>query len=222
MQVMRAEQALCEKGLKMGHKIDENTFFTLENCPDPKRLLWRTTGRRPVSSNVIFELNSVQRTSPTGISGNYVELHYPRNGVAIVPLFTGSDGLPRFVMERQFRHGTQSVCLEFPAGLVEKTEATETAARRELLEETGLIAGQLTHLGRPCLNTAYMDNYTDIFLAQDLELAVPLTERHLDADEQIDVLSVPVSYVLAHAGFGELNNGSSLLGLLFYLLKTYH
>ncbi len=208
---------LIQEELNMNKKLDERTFFTLETCPDPKRLRWETKGRSLVAKTVLFELNKVRREDPRGVAGDYVELSFPRNGVAIVPVFIGSDGVKRFVMERQFRHGTESITLEFPAGLVERGEDPEVAARRELLEETGLSAGKLTYLGSPRLNSAFMDNYTDIFLAEELEVQTSIEERKLDADEQIDVLSVPVSYVMEHMGEGELNNGSSLMGLLFYI-----
>ena len=45
------------------------------------------------------------------------------------------------VMVRQFRHGSRGVTLEIPGGLVDPGEAPAEAAVRELLEETGFVAG---------------------------------------------------------------------------------
>ena len=198
-------------------KLDQNTFNTLENSPDPSRLLWKTESRRHDGNTVLFDVNSVHRKGPDGREGDFVELDFARGGVTILPYFTGSDGIPRFVMERQFRHGSESVTLEFPAGLVEKGEPASEAAVRELWEETGLKAGKITFLGSVCQNSAYMRCPVGFYLAEDMSVEIGLEDRKLDQNEQIDILTVPVSYVLENMGEGELTNGAALLAIPFFL-----
>lgn len=48
---------------------------------------------------------------------------------------------------QQYKHGPGRVSLTFPAGFIEDLEKPADACRRELLEETGLHAGKLIHLG---------------------------------------------------------------------------
>ncbi len=192
----------------------EEAFYNLKTCPDPKHLLWKTTDRSLLSRTVLFDVNKVHREGPEGRSGDFVELDFPRDGVIMIPVFKDAEGRERFVMERQFRHGSESVSLEFPAGLVEEGEDPKDAARRELLEETGLISNNLMHLGHVNQNSAYMNVTVDVYLATELELR---EGQNLDATEQIDVLTVETDYVLEHAGEGELDNGASLLALVFYL-----
>lgn len=48
----------------------------------------------------------------------------------------------KFVIERQYRHGTQSVEYELCAGIIEEGESPMAAAQRELLEETGYSGGE--------------------------------------------------------------------------------
>ena len=43
----------------------------------------------------------------------------------------------RWVMTEQYRHGSQTIELEFPAGIINKGETPEQAALRELQEECG-------------------------------------------------------------------------------------
>ena len=146
-----------------------------------------------------------------------MELDFVRGGITIIPFFFGTDGIARFVMERQYRHGSESVTLEFPAGLVEKGEPEAEAAARELLEETGLKAKTMSYLGAVCQNSAYMKCPSAFFLAEDLTVETDIKDRLLDENEQIDILTVPVSYVLDNIGEGGLTNGAALQSIPFFL-----
>ena len=50
-------------------------------------------------------------------------------------------------MVRQYRKATGCELLELPAGVIEEDESPLDAARRELREETGLDADELTGIG---------------------------------------------------------------------------
>ena len=71
------------------------------------------------------------------------------------------------VMVRQWRHGARAVTLEIPGGLVDPGETPAAAAARELLEETGFRAGQLTSLGSINPNPALFANRCHMEVAQD-------------------------------------------------------
>lgn len=200
-------------------RIDEHTFDSLESAPSPSRLYWETTSRNRIYDTPIFGINSVHRRSKDGREADFVELDSPQ-WVNIVPYFIGGDGVPYFVMERQFRHGSDSVTLEFPAGLVEKGESPRDAGLRELFEETGLVSHSFKLIGTVCPNSAFMNNCANFFLAQDLELVAPEDERRLDANESIDLVSIPVPYVLEHLGTGEMDNGIMLMAGFYFLREA--
>lgn len=64
--------------------------------------------------------------------------------VCVVPLL--DDG--SVLLERQFRYPVGQVLIEVPAGKLDsKAEDPQEAAKRELLEETGAVAGELIELG---------------------------------------------------------------------------
>ena len=63
--------------------------------------------------------------------------------VTLVPV----DDQNRVWFVRQYRHAAEEVLLELPAGMVEPGELLLDCARRELLEETGLTAGELSLVG---------------------------------------------------------------------------
>ena len=196
--------------------LTERTFPSPDTSPSPLRLYWETLGRSNVAKTVLFDVNTVRRVGPDGKQGDFVELDFAHDGVTIIPYFIGTDGVARFVMERQFRHGSESVTLEFPAGLVEKGENASDAAERELWEETGLKANSLRPLGTVCQNSAYMNCYVSFFLAEDMEVVTSLESRKLDDNEQIDIVCVPVREVLDKIGEGEMDNGASVMALSFF------
>ena len=74
-----------------------------------------------------------------------------------------------FVLEEQYRHGIQSVCVELPAGVVEKDEDPLTAAQRELKEETGYTDGEWIPYGSYAPNTSGCNNICFSFIALGVE-----------------------------------------------------
>lgn len=200
-------------------RVDEFSFHTLENAPDPSRLIWETTSRNRVYDTPIFSINNVHRKSQDGREGTFVEIDSPQ-WVNIVPYFMGKDGVPRFIMERQFRHGSETVTLEFPAGLVEKGESPRDAGLRELEEETGLVAHSFKYIGSVCPNSAFMNNSANFFLAEDMELVCSEEERKLDANEAIDIVTIPVAEVLEKLGTGEMDNGIMVMSGFFFLREA--
>src|SRR5262249_33847915 len=65
----------------------------------------------------------------------------------VVPMLdepTAAD--PRVLLIRQFRHAADGFIWEIPAGTLDAGEDPATCAARELLEEAGCVARQMTHL----------------------------------------------------------------------------
>lgn len=90
----------------------------------------------------------------------------------------------KFVMERQYRYGLGCTCVEICAGVMEKGETPEEAARRELEEETGYVGGQWKKFMTISGNPSTTNNLTHCFIARGVK---PLGKRHLDKTEDLDV-----------------------------------
>jgi 8-oxo-dGTP pyrophosphatase MutT (NUDIX family) len=73
------------------------------------------------------------------------------------------------VMVRQFRFGVGYPTLETPGGMVDPGEDSLTAARRELLEETGYSGGTWRYLGAVEPNPAIHDHLCHHWLAEGVE-----------------------------------------------------
>jgi ADP-ribose pyrophosphatase len=83
---------------------------------------------------------------------------------------------------RQYRYAADAICTELPGGVVDKEEDPETAAKRELLEETGHVARRWSHVGKLFANPGRQTNSVHIFLAEDLHHAA---DQDLDESEQM-------------------------------------
>ncbi len=67
----------------------------------------------------------------------------------------------------QYKHGARASGLTFPAGMIEAGEPPEEAMRRELLEETGYLAGETKFLGRYVCNSNQGAGWAYLFLLED-------------------------------------------------------
>lgn len=93
------------------------------------------------------------------------------------------DDLGRVALARQYRHAVGKELLEFPAGGLEPGEDPWEAARRELKEETGLVAEEWAFLGSFFSSPGFLHEELHAFLARSLSL----TDQELDEDEEIEV-----------------------------------
>ncbi|WP_437290137.1 NUDIX hydrolase [Sorangium sp. So ce406] len=99
----------------------------------------------------------------------------------------------RVILARQYRPGPDRILDELPGGGVEPGETPEQAAARELLEETGYVAGRLLPLGRP-LECAYSTIERHAFLAVE---CARRGAQSLDETEFIDVIEKPIEAFVA-------------------------
>jgi ADP-ribose pyrophosphatase len=196
-------------------KLTENCFDKFDPDASDEHLMWKDTSRTFDRDCRIFNVSTIHRVAHDGREGDFVEIESP-DWVTMIPVFSGTDGVKRFLMERQFRHGSEKVTIEFPAGLIEKGEKAEDAARRELLEETGLECGKCTLMGRISPNSAFMNNHSSFFLMEDLNV---VSGQNLDQNEQIDVITIPVDDAVRLMGSGKFDNGMMMLALGFYLRR---
>ncbi len=174
-------------------------------------LEWKTLSKRRVQDCRIFSVVMAEREAEGGRRGEFVEIDSP-DWIVAIPWFR-KDGVPYFIMEDQFRHGSESVTREFPAGLVEKGEEARAAAERELMEETGM-AGTFTELGCVCPNNAFMSNHQTFFLVTGIERK---GGQSLDPDEIIDVVEVPVEEAIRSMGTGLYSNGIMMMAIGFFM-----
>lgn len=98
----------------------------------------------------------------------------------------------KLLLVRQFRPPIDNYIIEFPAGLVDGSEKHETAALRELKEETGYI-GKVTGVTCPVYNSPGMTNETTALVYMDIDENLPENlnpKTQMEQTEDIEVLLV--------------------------------
>lgn len=144
-----------------------------------------------------------------------------RNYVVIV----ASDEEGNYLCVRQFRHGIKKVTTEFPAGGIEGAGSREQetgrdsevpedaleAAKRELLEETGYVSDEWSHLLTVPSNATLADNYAYIFTAKNCRKA---GSQKLDETEFLNVRKYTFAEIEDMINKGEFQQAVHVLGWL--------
>lgn len=129
--------------------------------------------------------------------------------VVLVPLQDGPDG-PELLMLRQYRHALDKTILELPAGTRGWDEDWLVCAQRELREETGHRAKSFTLLGEIWPTPGLSNELMQIYLATGLQ-PDPLPQ---DVDEEIEVVALSLTEMVAMAGDGRICDAKSIIGIL--------
>jgi ADP-ribose pyrophosphatase len=168
--------------------------------------LWETQrGREEIYDGVILHVVRDTVTLPNGKEATReVALH--NGAVCIVPLT--EDGF--VYLEKQFRYPMGGVLTEIPAGKTDRGEDPFLAAKRELREETGLLAQKWTYLGEYYPSPAILSEKIQMYLAEELSQA----ETDPDDDEFLTVEKVPLSDAVASVLRGEIPDGKTQCALL--------
>jgi ADP-ribose pyrophosphatase len=135
------------------------------------------------------------------------ELVRHQGAAAVVPVDAG--GMVTLV--RQYRTAHDAVMLEIPAGKLDSPdEKTLDCARRELKEETGLVAGRMELLMHMTPTPGYDTEFVDIYLATELGEG----RAHPDEDEFLQVERMPLQEAAQRVMRGEFGDAKTAVGLL--------
>jgi ADP-ribose pyrophosphatase len=160
----------------------------------------------------VFSVYSDDVIEPTGVR-NTREVIRHNGSVVILAVDESNDpNDPEIIFERQYRHAAGQLLLELPAGRREPDEAPLSAAKREMIEETGYRAKRWTLLTKYFASPGFLGEWMQIYLARDIREGVSQPE----ADEQIEVVKIPLSKALALAQSNKIHDGKTLIGLMLY------
>lgn len=176
----------------------------MTGTPGPSKMV------REIYRGRVVNLNVETVTLPNGAT---VELEVIRHqgAAAVVPL--KDDG--SVVLIRQYRHAAGGYIYEIPAGKLDPGEDPRHCAARELEEEIGCRASSLIRLLSFFTTPGFTDEVIHIFLATGL---TPGTQ-HLDHDEVLEVVEMPLDAAIARIQDGTIRDGKTIVGLQAVYLR---
>lgn len=165
-----------------------------------------------VAQSRLFKVESVHLKFSNGVERVYERMRNSgRGAVMLVPLLDENT----ILLIREYSAGTHSYELGFPKGLIDPGENAMEAGNRELMEEIGYGARELTHMKQVTLAPGYFGSRMDILLAQDLYPE----QREGDEPEPLDVVPWPLDKLDQLMARPDFSEARSICGL--FLLQDW-
>lgn len=168
-------------------------------------------GRRVHQGRVIaLDIDTVRY--PDGSTGEMEVIRHPGASAVVPVLGDAHEADPTLLLIQQYRYATGGMLFEIPAGRLDAGEDPAVCAARELREETGCVAAQVTHLFTMFTTPGFTDEVIHLYAATGLTRGAAAREAH----EFIELLEVPLSAALAMVDRGEIRDAKTALGLLYF------
>ena len=167
---------------------------------------WTTIGSRPVYENPWIAVREDSVIRPDGSPGIYGVVHFKYKAVGVLPV----DEAGRIWLVGQFRYPLGRESWEIPEGGGHGDESHEETARRELREETGLIAGRLELIATSHLSNSVSDEFAHVYRATDLVPGPSAPE----GTERLEVRLVDWAEAWGMLQRGEITDSMTVIALL--------
>ncbi|MEL6276555.1 MAG: NUDIX hydrolase [Bacteroidota bacterium] len=166
---------------------------------------WTTKSTQTAYENPWIKIEHNEVVNPSGGDGIYGVVRFKNQAIGIVPI----DEEGNTYLVGQWRYPLQEYHWEIPEGGCPKGENPLDTAKRELKEETGLVAEQWEFLLDFHLSNSVTDEYGVAYVARGLrqEEATP------EATEDITVRKVPLQTAVQMMLNGEIKDALSVLAL---------
>jgi ADP-ribose pyrophosphatase len=167
---------------------------------------------RPIHHGRVVNLSVDTVRFPDGSVGE-LEMIRHSGAAAVLPVFgSAADRDPDVMLIRQYRYASGGYIYEVPAGRPDQPgEDWEVCARRELEEETGLVAGRFEYLTAIHTTPGFTDELIHLFIARDLSEGA----LSRDVDEFIELVRLPLSHATEMIRRGEISDGKTICTLLY-------
>ncbi len=167
---------------------------------------WKTLDSKYLWQSRWYSLRQDRLRTQQGHEFTYTLVEHP-GAVWIVPVT--ADG--QIALIRNYRYTVDDWCYEVPAGGLSPDLAPEVIAHRELLEEIGGTAADMSCLGQFYTSNGISNEIAYVYLAMGVELG----ETHREPTELMELRLVPVEEAMRMAREGAITDGPSALALLW-------
>ena len=152
----------------------------------------------------VFDLREDAIRFPDGTEAIYTVLANPESAF-VVPVFANGDT----TLVRQWRHAWNISSWEVPAGTFNAGETALECARRELVEETGLVAARYRSLG-VVRGAAILTGPAHLFLAEEISESARTPEKY---EQDMEVMRLPFMEAIEAALEGQIVHAGSVTAL---------
>jgi 8-oxo-dGTP pyrophosphatase MutT (NUDIX family) len=167
---------------------------------------WKTITRKKIYENPWISLEEHDVIIPSGKKGIYGKIFFKNKALGIIPL----DQEGNTWLVGQYRYTLDEYSWEIPMGGGPLGQDILESAKRELKEETGLIAKKWEKIMRIHTTNSVTDEEGFVFLAEDLTQG----ETEFEETEQLQILKLPLTEAIQKVMDGEITDAISIAGLL--------
>ncbi len=167
---------------------------------------WKTKVIQTVYENPWIRLEKHDIINPAGKDGVYGKVHFKNKAMGIIPI--DEEGYTWLV--GQFRYTLDVYSWEIPMGGGPIELDLLESAKRELKEETGLIAEKWTEVLRIHTSNSVTDEEGIVYLAEGLTEG----ETEFEETEVLQIKRVPFKEVVEMVMTGEITDSISIAGIL--------
>lgn len=166
---------------------------------------WKILAEKPVYDNNWISVTEYDVINPSGGKGIYGKVHFKNRAIGILPL---DEALNTWLVG-QYRFTLNEYFWEIPEGGGPIGTDILDSAKRELLEETGLVATEWIKLMDFHLSNSVSDEYGQIFLARHLTQHAPEPEE----TEQLQIKKIPFEEAYAMVEDGKITDSLSVAAI---------
>ena len=181
-------------------------YFWVMNVMNEEHNPWTVLNERIVYDNKWIGLTEYDVVNPGGGKGIYGKVRYKNLAIGVLPL----DREGNTWLVGQYRFVLDAYSWEIPEGGGDPALPPVESARRELLEETGLVAAEWLPLMEMHLSNSVSDERAYIFLARGLEQR----EAEPEETEQLVVRKLPFEEAYRMVETGEITDSMSVASIL--------
>jgi 8-oxo-dGTP pyrophosphatase MutT (NUDIX family) len=165
-----------------------------------------------VHQGYVWHVATAEYAAPDGSTFHRDIVRSP-GAVGVLPIVFDAEGNASVVLVTQYRPPYEEIVIEIPAGMRDiEGEPTAEVARRELVEEAGLVAGELALLGEIYPSPGMTDSVTSLYLATNCTPTA--TDRQGPEEEHMEIMHVPLDDALVMIDRGEIRDAKTVTALL--------
>ena len=172
---------------------------------NPHENPWQILSGKEVYDNKWINVTEYDVINPSGGKGIYGKVHFKNLALGVIAL----DAEWNTYLVGQYRFTLDEYSWEIPEGGGEPGTDPLESAKRELLEETGLVAREWTVLGKIHLSNSVCDEHGFIYLARNLEQREATPEE----TEQLVVKKIPFEEAWQMTETGRITDSLSVIAI---------